>query len=183
MSGFIPQITTRVTVETNTSELENAISMMEGSDILSTCFTDIADWLRGAKDELDNLQDPVANAVADTLSAWQSAIISTKHYKTGMMMNSVDVMKDGEGVYMVGNTATSVDGFPYPLAIEEGTVSHYVAPVTFKALHWIEGGTEYWSKGHYVTGITSDPYVQYSIDNTEEEVEDILLEPIEKILE
>ena len=183
MSGFIPQITTRVTVETNTSELENAISMMEGSDILSNCFTDIADWLRGAKDELDNLQDPVANAVADTLSAWQSAIISTKHYKTGMMMNSVDVMKDGEGVYMVGNTATSVDGFPYPLAIEEGTVSHYVAPVTFKALHWIDSSGEHWSKGHMVSGITADPYVQYSIDNTEDEVEAILLEPIGRILD
>ena len=183
MSGFIPEITTRVSVETNTTDLENSIDLMESSPILSTCFGDILEWLVSAKDELDNIQDPVAGAVADTLSAWQSAIISTKHYKTGMMMNSVDVMHDGDGVYMVGNTATSVDGFPYPLAIEEGTVSHWVEPVTFKALHWIQNGEDRFSKGHYVSGISADPYVDYSIDNTEDEVETLVLEEVSRILD
>ena len=97
-----------------------------------------------------------------------------KHKVTGMMMNSVDVMHDGDGVYLVGNTATSVDGFPYPLAIEEGTSSHWVAPVTFSALHWTKGGTDYFSKGHMVSGIKADPFVDYSIQNLEDKIEEIL---------
>ena len=110
------------------------------------------------------------------MSAYQSAIIKTKHYITGMMENSVDVMHDGDGVYLVGNTATSVDGFPYPLAIEEGTVSHWVEPVTFKALHWIDKktGEDRFSKGHYVSGIKADPYVDYSIQNLADAVDEIL---------
>lgn len=180
--AFIPEITTRVSVKANTENLDNSIELMESSSILSQCFGEVIEYLQNSKTELSELEDPTANAVADTLSAWQSAIIKTKHYVTGMMANSVDVMKDGDGVYMVGNTAMSVDGFPYPLAIEEGTVSHYVAPVTFKALHWIQNGEDRFSKGHYVSGITADPYVDYSIDNTEDEVEAIIMPYIERIL-
>lgn len=97
-----------------------------------------------------------------------------KHKVSGMMMNSVDVMHDGDGVYLVGNTATSVDGFPYPLAIEEGTRDHWVEPVTFSALHWTDFKGEHWSKGHMVSGITADPFVDYSIQNLEDKIEEIL---------
>lgn len=184
MAGFIPEITTRVSVELDTSSLDDGISIIEGSEVLSTCFSEVIDYLQNTKQELESLADPSAEAVATTLSAWQSEIISTKHKKTGMMMNSVDVMHDGEGVYMVGNTAMSVDGFPYPLAIEEGTSDHWVEPVTFSALHWIDklSGKDRFSKGHMVSGIKADPFVDYSIQNTEDELEALLIEQINKVL-
>ena len=179
MTGFIPEITTTVSVESNTDSLQEAINLMEGSEILSQCFTDVLEYLNEKKEESDKLVGPTALAVSESLSAYQSAIIKTKHYVTGMMENSVDVMKDGDGVYLVGNTATSVDGFPYPLAIEEGTVSHWVAPVTFDALHWIDKktGEDRFSKGHYVSGIKADPYVDYSIQNLEDAIDEIV-EPL-----
>lgn len=174
MSGFIPEITTTISVEAHTEPLQECLDIMNGSEILSTCFSEISDYIQNCKDETEQLIDPVAEATAESLSAYQSQIISTKHKVTGMMMNSVDVMKDGDGVYLVGNTATSVDGFPYPLAIEQGTQAHWVAPVTFSALHWTKGGTDYFSKGHMVSGITADPFVDYSIQNLKDNIEEIL---------
>lgn len=184
MAGFIPEITTRVSVKVDTSSLDEGIHTIDGSEVLSTCFGEVRDYLLKTKQDLERLADPSAKAVATTLSAWQSQIISTKHKKTGMMMNSVDVMHDGEGVYMVGNTAMSVDGFPYPLAIEKGTKEHWVAPVTFDALHWEDKltGEDRFSKGHMVSGIKADPFVDYSIQNTEDELEALLIEKINNVM-
>lgn len=176
MSGFIPEITTTITVEADTKPLNDCIELMQDSEIMSQCFTDIIEMLQTKKDETEKLVDPTALAVGESLSAYQSAIIKTKHYVTGMMANSVDVMKDGDGVYMVGNTAMSVDGFPYPLAIEQGTNSHWIEPNTFDALHWKDKltGNDMFSKGHMVSGIKADPFVDYSIQNLISNIDDII---------
>lgn len=183
MSGFIPEITTTVTVTSNTEALEESIHLIEGSEVLSECFTDVLDYITEKKQESEELVDPTALALSESLSAYQSAIIETKHKVTGMMMNSVDVSQDGEGQYLVGNTAMSVDGFPYPLGIEEGTTGHWVAPVTFDALHWYDTKEEkdMFSKGHYVSGIKADPFVDYSIQNLADAVDEIINPIIENI--
>ena len=170
MSGFIPELTTRVTVEVDTSDLDNAINIMSGG-ILGD--TGIVEELESAKNKLEDIREPLAESVAEALSSNQENIISSKHYITGMMANSVDLTIDGED-YLVGNTAMSVDGFPYPLAIEKGTNSHWVSPNTFSALHWTDGGGEYWSKGHMVSGITADPFVEPSIDDTMHQIDSIV---------
>ena len=179
---FVPEITTTVAVEANTDAIDESINLINGSDVLSQCFGDIVEHLQSKKQELNEAKDPLALAVSENLSSHQSQIISMKHKKSGMMMNSVDIMHDGDGVYLVGNTASSVDGFPYPLAIEQGTKAHWVAPITFHALHWREGGEDRFSKGHMVSGIEADPYVEYSINMTESTVEGIVNEYINKIL-
>ena len=169
MSGFIPEITTRVSVKMETKELDEAISRVGSDPILSDI---LLDELEEIKDEFMDLQEPLVDAVADRLSSNQETIISTKHYITGMMSNSVDISQDGED-RLVGNTAMSPTGFPYPLAIEQGTSSHWVAPVTFDALHWSEGGTDYFSKGHTVSGIKADPFVEPSINLTMDDIDEI----------
>ena len=179
---FIPEITTTVRVDTDTKELDESINLINGSDVLNQCFGDVLKHLKGKKDELDNLKDPIALAVSENLSSHQSQIISMKHKKTGMMANSVDITHDGGGVYLVGNTASSVDGFPYPLAIEQGSKPHWIRPITFYALHWIENGEDRFSKGHMVSGINADPYVENSIRMTESSVEGIVNNYINKIL-
>ena len=168
---FIPEITTRVHVEVDTNELDNAINIIEGDSILSGLG--LTDLLEDTKSKLNNLKSPLTNAVADRLKDNQENIISSKHYVTGMMAQSVDKQGDGEDV-LVGNTASSVDGFPYPLAIEKGTKSHYVAPVTFNYLHWTDNSGEHWSRGHMVSGIKPDPFVEPSIQDTLDDIERIL---------
>ena len=170
MSGFIPEITTRVTVKVNTDELDNAINVASSSPILSELG--FAEMLEEQKETLMGLKEPLAEAVAERLSENQENIISRKHFKSGMMAESVDVSAVGDD-YLVGNTATSVDGFPYPLAIEKGTSPHWVEPVTSSALHWFDKDGEHFSKGHMVGGITPDPFVEPSIRNTIWDIDEI----------
>ena len=177
--GFEPELTTRVTVEVDTSELDNAISIMS-SGILSD--TGIVDELEKKKEKLESIREPVAQAVAEALSSNQENIISSKHgppKSSGMMAQSVDIQEDGED-RLVFNSAESVDGFPYPLAIEKGTKDHWVAPVTFKALHWVDKDGEHFSKGHMVSGITPDPFVEPSIKDTLDQIEKIVLDEFDK---
>ena len=164
--GFEPELVTRVTVEVDTSELDDAISQ-----ISSTILGDvgIVEELESTKNRLETIKEPVAQSVAEALSSNQENIISSKHYITGMMANSVDIQDDGED-RLVFNSAESVDGFPYPLAIEKGSKSHWVAPVTFDALHW----EDKFSKGHQVSGIRADPFVQPSIDDTMYQIDTII---------
>ena len=170
MSGFIPELTTRVTVEVDNSSLDDAISTLNGG-ILGD--VGIVDELESMKTKLDAIREPVADSVARALSSNQENIISSKHYITEMMANSVDVMDDGED-RLVGNTAMSPTGFPYPLAIEKGTSSHWIEPNTFDALHWSDSGGEHWSKGHMVSGIAPDPFVEPSINDTLYQIDTIV---------
>ena len=168
--SFIPEITTRVHVEVDTSDLDNAINLIEGDSILSGLG--LTDLLENTKSRLNQIKSPLTTAVADRLKDNQENIISSKHFKSGMMSQSVDKSTDGEDI-LIGNTASSVDGFPYPLAIEKGTKSHWIVPVTFDALHWTDSGGEYWSKGHMVSGIKSDPFVEPSIQDTLDDIDRI----------
>ena len=167
--GFEPELVTRVTVEVDTSGIDDAISQI-GNTILGD--VGIVEELESTKQKLEDIKEPVAQSVAEALSSNQENIISSKHYITGMMANSVDIQEDGED-RLVFNSAESVDGFPYPLAIEKGTRSHWIAPVTFSALHW--DGDKF-SKGHQVSGIQADPFVQPSIDDTMYQIDTILNE-------
>lgn len=172
MSGFIPELTTRVTVTIDTGELDNALSVINGDEILSE-ITPLADEIMDAKSTLESLKEPLGKAVSEGLQSNQEMIISAKHYKSGLMANSVDIMEDGDD-FLVGNTAMSVDGFPYPLAIDKGSKDHWVAPVTFSALHWSKDGTDYFSKGHMVSGIQEDPFVEPSINQTLWDIDEIV---------
>ena len=169
---FIPEITTRVSVEVDTSELDNAINTIASDPILGEIPSIIGE-LEQARDKLKGLQEPLVDAVSERLSSNQETIISTKHYITGMMSNSVDISHDGED-RLVGNTAMSPTGFPYPLAIEKGTSAHWIAPVTFDALHWTDKNGEHWSKGHMVSGIKADPFVEPSINLTMADIDEII---------
>ena len=163
MSGFIPELTTRVHVEVDSSDIDEAINRISGG-ILGD--TGIVEELESTKNKLESLREPLAESVAKALSSNQENIISSKHYITGMMANSVDLTNDG-GDYLVGNTAMSPDGFPYPLAIEKGTRSHWVSPNTFSALHW--DGDKF-SKGHMVSGIEGKHFVEDSIEQTQSRI-------------
>jgi len=46
------------------------------------------------------------------------------------------------------------EGEPLGMWFERGTKDHFVKPTKGKALSWIEGGQRFFSKGHFVKGIT-----------------------------
>lgn len=176
---FIPEITTRITVNVNTDSVDEGISRIESDPILSQCSS-LTETLQNVKNKLQGLEQPVAEAVAGRLQSNQEMIISSKHYITGMMANSVDISQDGND-YLVGNTAMSMDGFPYPLAIETGRREVY--PIDAKVLRWFEGGiggTPVFS--HYSSSVPADPFVQPSIDNTIADIQEIVGDEIRKVI-
>lgn len=177
---FIPEITTRVHVDVDTSEIDAALGVIASSEVLSD-IPSLSEELEERKTQINDLKDPLAEAVAEGLQANQEMIISSKHHVNGDMTNSVDIMEDGED-YLVGNTASSVDGFPYPLAIETGSRDHWVEPDTFDALHWTDGGKDMFSKGHMVSGIEADPFVEPSIDDTIHDIDEIASEVIDEVI-
>ena len=175
---FIPEITTRVTTKVHTDSIDEAINKIESNPYLSKC-PNIIETLQNKKNQLEGLEEPVSRAVAERLSSNQETIISTKHYITGKMANSVDISQDGND-YLVGNTAMSVDGFPYPLAIENGRRA--VFPVEKKVLRWFSGGiggTPIFSK--YSGPVAADPFVEPSINTTIEDIEEIVSNTIRGI--
>ena len=179
MAGFIPEITTRITVNINTDSLDEGINRIESDPFLSQCPS-LIEKLQEKKSQLEGLQQPVAEAVAERLQSNQETIISTKHYITGMMANSVDISQDGRD-YIVGNTAHSVDGFPYPLAIETGR--REVFPIEKKVLRWFEGGviggTPVFAR--HSGSVAADPFVEPSINTTIEDIEEIVRDAVRGI--
>lgn len=180
MAGFIPDLTTRITTKVHADSIDEAIDRVESDPYLSQCPS-IVEKLSEKKSQLESLEEPVSNAVAESLQSNQETIISTKHYITGMMANSVDISQDGRD-FIVGNTATSIDGFPYPLAIETGRRA--VFPVDKKVLRWFEGGqiggTPIFAR--YSGSVAADPFVQPSIDTTIEDIEEIVREELDGVL-
>jgi hypothetical protein len=176
MPGFIPDLTTRITVKVNADSIDEAINRVASDPYLSQ-ISSITETLQNKKSQLESLEQPVAESVAERLQSNQEIIISTKHYITGMMANSVDISQDGRD-YLVGNTAHSIDGFPYPLAIETGR--REVFPVEKKWLRWFEGGivggTPIFAKRS--GSVDPDPFVQPSIDDTIYDIEEIVREQV-----
>ena len=171
MPGFIPEITTRVTVSVDVSSIDSALDLVKGDSVLSE-IDSLVDELETKKETILKLKDPLGKAVSEGLQSNQERIISSKHYITGMMAGSVDITQDGDD-YLVGNTATSVDGFPYPLAIETGR--REVFPVDKKMLRWFEGGD--YNKpvfAKHSKAVKADPFVEPSIKNTMWDIDEII---------
>lgn len=171
MAGFIPEITTRVKVEIDLSGIDEALEVIQSDEVLSD-IPSLSEELEERKSQLNSLQAPLGDAIAQGLKSNQEMIISSKHHVSGMMANSVDISSDGED-YLVGNTAMSVDGFPYPLAIETGR--REIFPVEKKWLRWFEGGD--FGKpvfAKHADSVDPDPFVQPSIDDTMYDIDEII---------
>lgn len=175
MAGFINDITTRVTVNVHSENLEQARAVYESDPFISQ-LSEVLKELESKEQQLKALEQPVANAIAEQLKSNQEIIIATKHFITGKMVGSVEISNEGSD-YIVGNTATSVDGFPYPLAIKTGRIEVY--PVEKSVLRWFEGGQPVFAKRS--GAVAPDPFVERSINTTMGEVEGIVHNYIEGI--
>jgi hypothetical protein len=59
---------------------------------------------------------------------------------------------------------------PVATFLSEGTITHWVEPVTAQALHWTEGGVDFFSKGHMVSGITPHFIEWNALRDTEDDL-------------
>ena len=84
--------------------------------------------------------------------------------KTGKLKQSVQYQVSEGG--MVLDTRLDNDVAPYAPYVHRGTGIYgpykkpfKVAPVTRKALHWVQGGQKFFSKGHEVKGQRPQPFL------------------------
>lgn len=167
MSEYIPEITTKISVEIETDSLDSDINYFDSDDILSQLG--IAEEFKEIKNSLDDIKEPIGNSIAESLKSNQELIIQSRHYKSGMMGNNVDIFRDGDS-FLVGNTARSADGFPYPLSIELGRKEIIAKPGG--VLRWFDGGVPVFSK--YSSATSPDPFVEPSIDTTMDAIDTII---------
>lgn len=180
---FIPDLTTTWNVNIKSDDIDEAIETIQSSPILSVAGDDVLQRLTTAKAELEGLATPVAQAIAETQQSYQEQYIEMNtSIDTGLMHDTITIEDNGEGNRSVGPTAYSLEGFPYPMAIENGSKSHWVAPKTAKALHWIQDGEHMFSKGHMVSGVKARPFVEPSQSSTMEDVERIVEETLGNVL-
>ena len=138
---FIPEITTTWNVKVTDDELDKSIDLLNNDKILSVAGDEVLERLNTAKNELENLGHEVAKSIGETQKSYQERFIQMNGtIRTGMMLNSTEITEDGTGTVHVGNTASSIDGFPYPLAIEHGRGPVY--PINAKVLRWFGDGGE-----------------------------------------
>ena len=72
---FIPELTTRVSVEMNTKDLDSAIDMIKSDPILGEIDSLVTE-LEDAKTKITDLQEPLVDGVADRLSSIQELIMT-----------------------------------------------------------------------------------------------------------
>lgn len=72
---------------------------------------------------------------------------------------------------------------PLDLFFEEGTKRHFVKPRIEKALKFVQGGVEYFSKGHYVSGIKARHVFRDGLKNGYPKFKSKLISDIEEYLQ
>lgn len=139
-----------VSVELDTSELDNAISIVSSNEY----FTDIGDELEKLREDLNKNSDELAEQLAEKgKSLQQLAIGMNGTIASSDLLNSIEVEDDGERSYLVG---TTINHF-YPLVIEKGRGA--VVPVRAKMLHFFtKSGDEVFTK--YSKPFPGKPYVE-----------------------
>ena len=139
-----------VSVELDTSELDNAISIVSGNEY----FIDIGDELEKLREDLNKNSDELAEQLAEKgKSLQQLAIGMNGTIASQDLLNSIEIEDDGERSYLVG---TTINHF-YPLVIEKGRGA--VVPVRAKVLHFFtQSGDEVFTK--YSKPFPGKPYVE-----------------------
>lgn len=67
----------------------------------------------------------------------------------------------------------------YARYVNKGTPGHWIFPKNVKALHW---GGKYFSKGHYVSGITGRHFVEDSITDVDGRLDGYFLKALSEVL-
>jgi hypothetical protein len=135
MGAIIPETGTRVTVKTDTSNLDKCISSID-KDI----FAPVIDIFNEKKAILENeIPDELADVVSERMRSYQEQFIYMNGtVDTTQMVSTIFVEPSGQGQAEVGATALSEEGFPYPIVIELGSVKYDGKPFVEPSINYIE---------------------------------------------
>lgn len=104
-------------------------------------------------EELEAYQEALQGRIQEALDEYSVILLDMLYdltpQQTGETARSWEVFHSGVWEMFITNANEPVATF-----LSEGTLAHWVEPVVAKALHWVEGGISFFSKGHMVTGIT-----------------------------
>ena len=115
---------------------------------------DIATRLRSLNQFFDRLMQRLCDAMIDVLKANTPGEHLPEEWTSR-------IQKSGDGVTArIWNTRPENDAeFDIIMIyLNYGTVNHWVEPVNAQALHWVEDGISYFSKGHWVSGIRASHF-------------------------
>lgn len=68
---------------------------------------------------------------------------------------------------------------PYAIYLHEGTKDHEIPLVKAKALHWVQGGESFFSKGHWVTGIKKVQFIYDAANKLKDKFSEIVRNAVE----
>ena len=83
----------------------------------------------------------------------------SKRYKQSLRINT------DSGKLILELDYQGEDGGPLGIWFGRGTKDHFIKPVKGKVLSWIEGGQRFFSKGHFVKGITERRIMERTVRN------------------
>ena len=78
---------------------------------------------------------------------------------------SLRITTDGLSITLELDYTDRDDTVPLGIFFEEGTKDHWIEPVQKEALHWVQDGKGFFSKGHQVTGIQATHIIRDTIEN------------------
>jgi hypothetical protein len=135
MGAILSELKTRVSVKTDTSQIDKAISSID-NDI----FAPAIDILKTMKSTIENdIPDALSDRVAERIRSYQEQFIYMNGtVNTTQMVSTIFVEPSGQGQSEVGPTALSERGFPYPIVIELGSVKYEGKPFVEPSLDYIQ---------------------------------------------
>lgn len=169
VSDFINELQTKVKVKNNTEQIDTLLNTLETDNILSQVLSPAIEQLKHDKETIKQSCDELADKVAERISSYQEQFIRMNgSVLTGLMADSVETESLGDGEAIVGNTAHSEEGFPYPITIEFGRGE--VRPKNGKVLRWVQNGEVVFSK--YSSPTSPRPFVEPSLEYITGDIDD-----------
>lgn len=174
MGDIIPETGTEVTVETDPSGLDDLINAIQSDSILSQVLAPAVDQLQKDKETLIESGSNLANAIAERIKSYQEQFISmNQSIVTGNMLDSIEVDNWGDGTAEVGATATSDEGFPYPVVIENGSRPHIIEGNPLLAFYWEKESVFVITHSVQHPGTSAKPFVQPSLDYIQQDIDEL----------
>ncbi|OEC87887.1 MULTISPECIES: hypothetical protein [Methanobacterium] len=172
MTDIIPETGTQVTVTADSQGLDDIINVIQGDNILSQVLAPAVEQLNKDKETLKESTTTLANAVAERIKAYQEQFISmNQSIVTSNMHDTIEVDPTGDGTAEVGATATSDEGFPYPIVIEQGSRPHIIEGNPLLAFNWNGAFVITHSVQH--PGTSPKPFVAPSLDYIKQDTDEL----------
>lgn len=129
MSVVISETGTKVIVKADDSGLEAVKNAIESDPILSQVLAPAVQQIEKDKQLLKDGANNLAEVASEQIRSYQEEYIRANgSIDTSLMVDTIFVEPDGEASYLVGATALSEYGFPYPVVVDGGSKFYAGAP-------------------------------------------------------